>query len=252
MKTWAALLLVGCTASDGDSGTEAGGDEALPTQAPAGNRVLVYYGHGGASGDGSGRGAITAFEALVEDELGYPLDWRDYLPDDLSDYRAILLMGSGMEGEQSYSAAEAEQLRLALDLGARLVVLAEVETCGLSVANDLLATLELTMALSGDGADSNHVVTGVIADPDSQILAGVADVSLRDPCYVDLGGASALIKDDDRHGLMAVERPPARAGAQALPGDVVLVGDFQFLDDGGGLDNGDHMRLATNLVEVAP
>lgn len=248
----AALWMVGCTGPAGDSGGGAGGASDLPSQLPTGDRVLVYYGHGGASGDGAGRGAVTALEALVEDELGHPLDWRDYLPDDLSDYRAILLMGSGMEGEQLYAAAEVEQLRLSLDLGARLIVLAEVETCGLTVANDLLAGLELTMALTGDGADQNQVVAGVAATPDHQVMAGVVDVSLRDPCWVDLGGATPLIKDADRHSLMAVERPPARAGAVALPGDVVLAGDFQFLDDGGGLADGDHSRLATNLVEVGP
>ena len=252
MKGAAALLLVGCSAAGGDSAAEPGGDQALPGQLPAGDRVLVYYGHGGASGDGSGRGAVTGLEALVEDELGHPLDWRDYLPDDLSDYRALLLMGSGIEGEQLYSGAEVEQLRLALDGGARLVVLAEVETCGLTVANDLLSGLGLTMALSGDGADQNQVVTGAVVDLDSQITAGVVDVTLRDPCYVDLGVAAALVKDADRHTLMAVERPAARAGAVALPGDVVLVGDFQFLDDGGGLAEGDHVQLATNLVEVGP
>jgi hypothetical protein len=247
----AALLLLGCGGPAADSGEDAADDE-LQAQVPAGARVLAYRGHGGASGDGTGRGSLTELEALVEDELGYPVDWRDYLPEDLSDYRAILLMGSGMEGEQAYSAAEIEAFRAALDQGARLVLLAEVETCGLSVYGDLLAGLGLSMGLSGEGLDQYRILDALLVDPDHPILAGVDALTLTDPCFLDLGLATPLAKDEDRHTLMAVERPAARPGATALPGDVVLVGDFQFLDDGGLLEEPGHRQLVANLVEVAP
>ena len=229
-----------------------GGDDTTPTDSsadsevpeieavyPTQTKVLFYDGHGGEPGEASGIGSTDDIELLLADEYGWGVERRDSLGQP-ENFRAIVLVDPGAREPYSWSEDDAAKLRTALDTGTRLVVLVEVGNCPADTANPLFELLDVQARFVPDNSQTTEIVT-----PNAhQITEGVGEAYLQEPCVVETNGASPLFVTG-RYTWGSVERP-------ATGGDVVLIGDYSFIDDTGKYDNGDNLQLIRNLFEVDP
>jgi hypothetical protein len=227
-----------------DGGGEEGGDDDTaadgPITYPSGDRALLYYGHGGWEPDGFDKGLFERIDARWKDQFGWNTDHRNSWSDDLAAFRMIGLIAP----TDAFSADEIAALQGAMANGTRIVLFGDRGSCGSAAQAALLDGLGVGMGFTGDSADENQIVqtdsyaaTHPITDGLSQTLR------LKEPCYVDPTGGAAIVRDQASSVLAAVQRP-------GRGGDVVVIGDFQFMDDGGYLDHGDNALLADGLVLV--
>ncbi len=247
------LMLVGCpTDPDGpgqdDTGPTAddtGGDtdDTLPPVYPDGQRILLYHGHGGPDEDESGWGRFDLVDQHWKDAYGWNTDYRTSIAEDLSDYRAIFFVGPGYTAEASFDPALLERLRAALGTGTRMIVVTEKDGCASYAPNELLEGLGSTMRFSGGGLGDYQVAEIELISP-HQITAGVTALRFRDACYLDVGDGDYLARYNDEF-MVGVDRPGAG-------GEVVLIGDFEFMDDSGPSEWANNALLADRLVEIDP
>ena len=245
-----ALLPCACPGGpgDGDPGDDSDTTDDSETHEPPplypdGDRILLYYGHGGAQEDESGWGTFAWVDEHWKDVYGWNSDYRDYIPDDLSAYRAIFFLSPGISGEETFTPTQLELLRGALAAGTRLILTAERDGCAATSPNQLLEGLETSLRLTGSGLQQYQIAETDLISPD-QITAGVASLRFRDACYVDPGEGRGLVRYNEDM-LLAVERVGAG-------GEVVVVGDFEFMDDSGPREWADNALLADRLIEVDP
>jgi hypothetical protein len=243
------LALLGCPADpdgpgpdDSDAETGDSTDQAPPVY-PDGERILLYHGHGGPDEDESGWARFDRVDTHWKDRFGWNSDYRDYLPDDLSDYRAIFFLGPGYTGAASFDPADLERLRAANQAGARMIVLTEKDGCATPTADELLDGLGSTMRYSGGGLGDYQVAEIELISP-HQITEGIERLRFRDACYLNVGDGTYLARFNDEH-MIGVERI-------GDGGEVVLIGDFEFLDDSGPREWDDNAVLADRLVEIDP
>lgn len=88
------------------------------------------------------------------------------------------------------------------------------------------------------------VVTTDSANSQHQATKGVSAVRFKEPCYINPSGGETLLRADD--DVVAAAEQVGNGG------EVVLIGDFQFMDDGGYLDYNDNALFADKLVIVDP
>lgn len=229
-------------AVDGGTG-DGGGTEPAVAIYPDGQRVLLYYGHGGMTPQSTGKASFTDVEARWE-ALGFSLHHKDNLPDDLSAYRLIGLVAPGSEGDASFSPDDVARLDAARRQGTRIAVLGDPLMCDDDGVADLLVALGTDAGFNGDSADKNQVVTTTDLAQDQQPTAGVGTLRLRDPCYALVGRGAVLARDPDGTALASLHRP-------SDGGDIVILGDLELIDDG-YLDREDNALLADNLARVEP
>ncbi|MFH1463928.1 MAG: hypothetical protein ABIO70_06060 [Pseudomonadota bacterium] len=241
-----ALLCACPSAEDSevdDTGPDDSDTEEIPPVYPDGTRILLFHGHGGPSEDESGWGRFTTVDTHWKDAYGWNSDYRTAIPDDLSDYRAVFFIAPGYTGEEDFTAGELDLLRGALDAGTRMIVVNERDGCGTSTPNILLAALGASLAYTGDGQQIYQTAETDLITP-HQITAGVSQIKFRDTCWVDPGEGRGLV-EYQRDVMVAVERPGAG-------GEVVLIGDFEFLDDSGPQEWADNALFVDRLVEIDP
>jgi hypothetical protein len=241
-------LLCACPPEDTDSepdDTVPGDSDTGPILPvyPDGERILLFHGHGAPPEDESGWGRFDGVDAHWKDTYGWNADYRDYIPDDLSDYRAAFFIAPGFTGEEDFTADELTRLRAALDVGTRMIVLNERDGCGNHTPNALLQGLGSSLAYTGDGQQLYQTAETDLITP-HQITAGVGMIKFRDACWVDVGEGQGLV-EYQRDAMVAVERPGAG-------GEVVVIGDFEFLDDSGPREWADNAVMADRLVEIDP
>jgi hypothetical protein len=244
------LALPGCPAEpDGpgphdDTGAETGETtDELPPLIPDGERILLYHGHGGPDDDESGWARFDRVDTHWKDQYGWNSDYRDYIPEDLSDYRAIFFLGPGYSTAASFDPADLERLRAANQVGTRMIVLTEKDGCASPTASELLEGLGSTMRFSGSGLGAYQIAEIELISP-HQITEGISALRFRDACYLDVGEGLGLARFNDEQ-LVGVERI-------GTGGEVVLIGDFEFMDDSGPRDWADNALLADRLVEIDP
>ena len=85
--------------------------------------------------------------------------------------------------------------------------------------------------------------TSFIAD--DQLTDGVEELRFSDPCFIDNNDAPYIVHHEGDY--MVVKDQPLGWG-----GEVVLVGDIEFLDDTRNYELGDNQLFADRLVEVEP
>lgn len=249
-SAWILGAAIGC-GSDSDKGTSPSTDSGDSSAAsieityPTGDRVLLYYGHGGLQEEGTGKGGFEDVDAHLLGSLGWSTDHRDYFATDLSTYRLIGLVGVGMNGGEAFSPDEVTMLNDALDRGTRLVLFADRNECVTDVATKLLQDLGVGLRFTGEAADFNRIIETSSWNTGHQIGTDVQTVRFKEPCWVDATAGTVIAQDDQRNAIIASARP--RAG-----GEVVLSGDFQFFDDSGYLEFGDNARLIENFAIVTP
>lgn len=253
----AALCGAGCGAPDApadkpaaDSGVaDSGGDGGGPADPvyPSGDRVLLWWGLGGFEPASGGKGHFTAFDAHVKAETGWNTDHRDAWTEDLSPYRVIGLVAPGHTGGAGPSEAELQALREASAAGARLLLMADEESCDNAVFNGILEALGSGIRLTGEASDANLVVTPGAEDlaTGHQTMAGVSALRFKSPCW--LRGGSVLALASAGQTVAAVER-------LGDGGDVVVLGDLQVFDDSGQFDaeGFQNPTFAVNLAKVDP
>lgn len=223
----------------GDEGTDADTDTVEPI-APAGDRALLYYGNGGWAPDGFDKGSFEAVDTRWKDQFGWNTDHRDAWSGELEAFRMIGIIGS----TEPFDATQVADLLAASARGTRIVYFADRASCGDPDAAQLLSDLGSSMGLTGDSADQNQVVQTDAYTSGHPITAGLTGtLRFKEPCFVNPTGGNAVVRDSDSGVLLAVER-------LETGGDLVVVGDFQFMDDGGYLDHEDNGLLADGLVLV--
>ncbi len=233
MPLW---FLLACNGNDGT--TDTGPSIVYPTS----TEVLFYEGHGGETGRSLGVGVFAQAFALIED-LGYTVVEEE---DDLGDpsaYRAVFLVDSGVNGAVVFNYDAVQALLGALEAGTRLVIVTSYDNCDAPSLNRLLDDLEVPIQITASPVEPNDVVD-LDAQGDIQLLRDVERIYLRDPCGIEVDGAEAFLYDGrDVFGAFY------RVG---YGGDVVVIGDYNFMDDTELLDDVDNATLVRNLVQVGP
>ncbi len=225
-----------------------GGDESaapVDTQPegityPTQERVLIYDGHGGEPGDSVGTGGTRLFEAFVASEYGWQVDRRNSLGEP-EKFRLILLMDPGIKDPVGWSDDNVEGLKAAMKTGTRIGIVTSPGNCGGPTINPLLEKLGLDMRLAGTNNPAAIIADGFAG---TQMSVGVEEVYLSSPCLIQPNGAEVFLYQE-RDSYAAVERP-------LWAGDVVLVGDYGWMDDTDQLDLGDNRNMVKRLVEVDP
>jgi hypothetical protein len=235
---------------DADTDADADADITYPTAGM--NNILLYRGHGGA--DGTDTYSWGVFSSIIpnhwSDSHGWTTNWQPNMPstDGLSSYRMVGLMAPGASGRQPFGEADVSSLKHTMVNGTRIVLFADRTACDNPHSNTLLEDLGVSMRLTGNGAGERMLVTDAEVVAGHPITQDVESVELTDPCYISKGDATPLItwlRDGDRRVLAAVERPGSG-------GDVVIMGDFQILDDTGHFYQADNHQLVDNLAMVEP
>ncbi len=250
---WIMLLLsIGCASSPNgdqngspDSGTPHTGDGELPITYPSGDRVLLYYGHQGSEEASTGKAGFEEVDIHLQATLGLSLDHRNYIPDDLSPYRMIGLIGVGTQGDAVFAPSEVLSLVAAMEDGTRIVVFADREHCRTETVSNLLEELGVSLTLTDEAADLNSIIQTDSFNQTHQVTRGVLDVRFKEPCWADPASGEVLAQDDQRQPIILAQRPGSG-------GEVILAGDFQFFDDSGYLDYGDNALLIENMAQVTP
>jgi hypothetical protein len=208
------------------------------------NEVLLYSGHGGM--DFVLKGLIK--EAWEAD--GLSVHQTSSLPPELQGVRAIVFVAPGSTSDPSapddFLEDEVSALNRALERGTRLIFLQEAAHCSTDNVRDLLYALEVPMDFDDPIADVGPLVFGAVA-VGAQPMANVTTVALKQPCMLTPGGSWLVRTDDaDPHDLAASFRP-------GNAGDVVLIGDTDFLRQGSvTLTDNDNLIFAQNLAKVVP
>ena len=225
--------------ADTDADTDTDTDTVEPV-APSGDRALLYYGHGGVPPDATSKALFDLVDARWKDQFGWNTDHREAWSSDLESFRLIGIIGS----TDPFDATQIADLRAASARGTRIVYFADRSSCGDPDITQLISDLGGSMSLTGDSADQNQILQTNAYSTAHPITAALTQtLRFKEPCFVDSSGGSAIIRDDNTGVLMGVQRLDTG-------GDLVVVGDFQFMDDGGYLDHEDNALLADGLVLV--
>lgn len=248
----------GLSETDGRTGDEDGAESSDDTdnsdviQYPNDTQrsILLYTGHGGATTRGpTGRGGFN----VISDHwrgLDWTTDILDTFPETsaLGAYRMVGLMSPGFSDTMAFTELDIIKLETVIEAGTRVVVFAEENACDNPHLNTLLAALDVSIRFTGEGMGLNSIVYDADITTGEQVTDTVSAIRFTDPCYLDANDGTVLAsrrRGDQNHVFMAVERP-----GQA--GDVVVLGDFQILDDSGVLLQENNLTLSENLASVLP
>jgi hypothetical protein len=262
MLAW--LFLAACSGKDStdDSGPhtddsavdDSGGEEITY---PEGDRILMYYGHGGFQSDIAGNGSFEAIGEIWKDTYGWNSDHYNYWPEDMAAYRMIGLVAPGWLVDKTFSGDDIAVLQAALDRGARIAVFGETDqskagTCaGADIVNPLLAALGVTWTMIGKGGDTFSVVETNNIATGHQMTEGVSELRMIDPCWVDAGEGKVLVADSNNNFLSVAERP-GTAGEVVFVGDITMLDDAKHGSDVHGFEELDNESFAKNLVRITP
>ncbi|MEL6343833.1 MAG: hypothetical protein AAFV53_11920 [Myxococcota bacterium] len=243
MSLLSGLLLLGACDESEETGDDPSVVDSYPI--PTGDEILLWTGHGGATGSGGGAGSMDDISTQWEENFGFTVRSKTNLPTDLEKYRVIFMVAHGFNGgAAAYTDTEVTQLTAALEAGTRLVVMAETVTCSEPAVDELLAKLGVTSIFNGDREDTGRILTINAIEASAVLMEEVTELQIRDPCFVSPGDdATGLFADDLTRLIATVERP-------GNTGDIVLIGDIRFMDDGGLLTASDNAILANNLVDI--
>ncbi len=240
-----ALLVVGCEKPEPIDTSPPEDTAPEGPVYPSGDRIMLYTGNGGLEGAGSdGFGQYEDIDEHWKDTFGWNTDVRSDLGDDLSDYRMVGLMAPGIYGGSNFDLDQIDLLEGARRKGTRIVVFNEVDNCDSNIINNLLENWGILPRFTGEGAaEFTMLDTDFIAN--DQMTEGVTELRFSDPCFIDANGEPYLVHNEGDH--LVVKTTPGDWG-----GEVVLIGDLEFLDDTANYGLGDNLTFAENLVVVDP
>jgi hypothetical protein len=200
------------------------------------SRILLYHGNGGEDK------GYTDAKALFE-SMGYLVDYsNDWLSDsDLEEYKVIFLLGpgnaNGDPASDDFTPGQLAQLDLFLRGGGRLVVMAEASAT-VTVENNLLNALTGPDIQFVAGSIAGALADDVTAD---QLTDGAATLDFDTAVSTTVGagavpgelGALSAPHPDAGAVILAADTPTgvSRLSADGFAGDVVLIGDLNWMDD---------------------
>jgi hypothetical protein len=212
---------------------------------PTGDRILLYTGNGGLEGASSdGFGQYDDIDEHWKAKYGWNTDVRSTLDEDLSAYRMIGLMAPGIHGGSNFDLDQIDLLEGARRKGTRIVVFNEVTNCDTNIIANLLDNWGIRPRFTGEGADEFQMLDSDFIATD-QMTDGVTGLRFSDPCFIADNGSPYLVHNQGDH--IVVKDQPLGWG-----GEVVLIGDLEFLDDTGNYGLADNQLFADRLVEVEP
>jgi hypothetical protein len=225
---------------------------ASPAGAEAPMQVLVYYGNGGPDpGTWDGDATYNQLKAHY-DSLGFPTDYTDVWPTDLSDYNLIILAMPGYKNDTGlyyFTGSQVSALEDFTMAGGRLVVLGDNSGAwGINTVNDLLSKLGVGISQNANAYLANFSSTPVTDITADQITTNVSSMQFAATSSLALSGsAKSLVREPGGATLIAVDQI---AGAPSRPCyDVVVSGDTQIMDDSWFADgDGDNLEFIDNLV----
>ncbi len=241
-----SVVLVACGGDKEDAEDDTGGSGADDTPEllyPSGDRILMYTGHGGWEEDSTDKAGVDDVDARWKGAFGWNTDVNSSLPDDLTPYRTIFLLGPGSNSSSAFDETTNRAFKQALGRGTRVVLTGESSMCGSAEVADFLGILGSTITFTGESTDANRLVDVENLSSGMQLTEGVSELRFKEPCFVDPGSGTSIGRDSSRDHVGAVELP-------ATGGEIVVLGDFEFLDDGGLLEFGDNGVFSDNLVLV--
>jgi hypothetical protein len=210
-------------------------------------RILLYWGNGAQAVAGTD---YDSAEAVFE-YFGYQVDYQSTWPTDpdLEEYKVIFLLGpgnaNGDPASDNFTPGQVAQLDLFLRNGGRLVVMTEAGAA-VSVENNLVSALNGLQLAFNAASIAGALANDITAD---QLTTGVGTLDLD--TATDIGTATGvpgvLAELPATHGtnpgadMLAADTMP---GITRLPGynpttnpnpgfagDVVLIGDLDWMDD---------------------
>jgi hypothetical protein len=211
------------------------------------SRILLYYGN---MGDDDGTGFNSA-EALFQ-YMGYFVDYTNDWPTDpdLEEYKVIFLLGPGNTNNPQdhpdtfFTPGQVAQMDLFLRNGGRLVVMGEADH-GMTTENTLIGQLnDLDIAIENDVTNWGNIHNNALADQITadQLTFGVAtlDFDTATDVAVFAGAAPGLLAGlpaahtSGALDMLAADTMPGitRLSGPGFAGDVVIVGDLDWMDDG--------------------
>lgn len=207
---------------------------------PTGQSVWLFDGLGGCSIGGGGTCEYNQAKSLLANDgwqVDYASSWRD-----LDTYRAMFMLAPNLLGPGMFSSEEVSDIKARMSQGLRLIITAEDGLCLSPAITELLNELEASIAFSGEHLDANRIIN-VSTLADHQVNTGADGYTMVDPCFVD--GPKSLFADSEGRVYGAVEQ-------LVSGGEVILIGDSDFFDDSGNLQQSDNSRLIRNLVWIDP
>ncbi len=212
---------------------------------PDGDRIMLYTGNGGLAGAGSsGLGQYDDIDAHWKEKYGWNTDVRSSLDSDLTQYRMIGLMAPGIYSGSNFTVEEIDLLEAARRKGTRIVIFNEVGNCGSNIIANLLDNWGVRPRFTGEGTDEYQMLDTDFIGTD-QMTEGVSALRFSDPCFIAANDAPYVVHNEGNH--IVVKDQPLGWG-----GEVVLIGDIEFLDDTGNYGLADNQVFADRLVEVDP
>ena len=240
------LATMACGFEPMDTGTDTGTDtvdrgdpvDVIVYPTAGMKRVLLYHGHGGQELKPRG-GIVETWRAE-----GWEVRPDDQFPSDLKPFRLIVFTAAGTDSSTPFTEGQIISLTSALERGTRLVFLQEDSKCVTDNVSALLDALAIPMAFDQPLPTSTPAPQSFsTVAADTQLMSDVAAMSLADPCGLTVGG-SWMLRSDDSVPLVSAYRP-------GTGGDVVLIGDTDFLKDG-ALYEDQNLIFAQNLAKVLP
>ena len=101
------------------------------------------------------------------------------------------------------------------------------------------------MGFTGSSADQNMRIDATELS-EHQLTTGLSKVIFKEPCWVNSSGGSRVVNHVG-NVVVAAQRPQTG-------GDIIVMGDFQVIDNSGYLDeeSADNAAFAELLVKVDP
>jgi len=201
--------------------------------------VLIYKGH-----DGQALAATSILRDTLDSD-GWDVSSTFDFPGSFEGYRLVILSNPGVlaSDDEQFSQSQVGAIQTALDRGTRFLIGLEPENCASSSAYGLMETLNTPQIFDGNSMSTTTTVTLGTLDDAVQPMSEISTLSFRGPCYL-TEGAGWMVKNGSNQ-VVAARYQSGNAG------DVVMVGDLDFLMDG-AIEEADNEQFARNLAQVTP
>jgi hypothetical protein len=201
--------------------------------------VLVYKGHDGQA---------LAATSILRDTLsadGWEVSSTFDFPSSFEGIRLVIISNPGglVADDEFFSDTQISSIQTGLAGGTRFLIGLEPDNCASSSAYALLEALDSPHIFDGNNMVATTSVTLGTLDGAVQPMSDVSTLSFSGPCYI-TDGEGWMVKNGSNQ-IVAARIQLGNAG------DIVMVGDLEFLMDG-AIEEADNEQFARNLAQVTP
>ena len=261
---WSAILLGGCVvglknvpsvSQSLDTGQVAedtsvveSNDPAEPTPEPERTDIWIYTGHGGLSVAAiNGRGGSESVQSHWSGD-GWTTKVIAELPsiEEMGRPRLLVFTAPGSRTQVRFEPLDIRKIERFLESDGLLALY--VDTCSNPHFNTLLSNIGMDIQLSSEANNSSTVVRNAQVHSSADLVAGVERVTMMEPCRFTVRRGTSLVfseVDSETHVYVASGTPNAG-------GQVIVLGDFQLIDDAGYFEETDNKVFASILAQRTP